>query len=131
MRRSPYQSLLIRAGHWLTHSVSIIVKFNEYAGLQQDTGRAMREAVERSSSNRPPPARVWAPSRGAAGGPKNTHFRLFSYHNQGSKLYWPGVDTVIYAEKMKKKNPTKIHASCGDDVTFFMLVFAEVHYKSF
>ena len=32
----------------------------------------------------------------------------------------------MYAGKVKKK-PRKVQAMCGDDVTFFMLVFAQVH----
>ena len=49
----------------------------------------------------------------------------------GLKLYWPGVVAVIYTEQIKKKS-RKIRATCGDDVTFFMLlVFVQVHYKSF
>ena len=36
----------------------------------------------------------------------------------------------MYTEYVKKKS-RKIRAPCGDDVSFFMLVFARVHYESF
>ena len=86
--------------------------------------------AEHSSANSPPPAREGAPLEAPAEAKKMRIFASFPI-TIGLKLYWPGVVAVIYTEQIKKKS-RKIRATCGDDVTFFMLlVFVQVHYKSF
>lgn len=61
---------------------------------------------------------------------QNTRFRFISHHNQSSKLGWPGVIAGIDTGKSRNKS-RKRHATCGDDVTIFMLlVFVQVHSRS-
>ena len=72
----------------------------------------------------PPPAREGAPLEAPLEASKNTHFRFISHHNQNSQLYWPGVFAVMSSNLHRKnqEKSRKMHATCGDDVMFFILL---------
>ena len=108
-----------RAGHWLTQPVSMILWKKSVSLLDCNSILA-----ERSSANRPPPAREGGPLEASPEAQKRRIFASFPIRIGAQNLYWPGVVAVISAEKNKKKS-RKIRAPCGDDVTFLMLlVFA-------
>ena len=63
--------------------------------------------------------------------PQKCVISLIPHHNRRSKPYWLGMVAVIYAKQHNKKSG-KIHATCGDDVTFLVvLVFEQMRYTSF
>ena len=66
------------------------------SSLLAERSEYRRASLGQSSADSPPPAREGGPAGGAAGGPKNTHFRFISHHNRGSKLNWPGVSYLSH-----------------------------------
>ena len=125
--------LLCNFGNWLVESVGIdypVQTIDQHTGLQQYTGRAKRLTP---SCARPiaPPVGERARWRRSQRGQKNRVFGNFPSH-LGSKLHLSGVVVVITQKKVNKKNRTRMHETCADDVTtlLMVLVFAIARYKS-
>ena len=105
---------------------------NKYTGPQQYTGRAKRVTP---SVARPiaPPRLVRRPRWRRLRRPQKYAFSLHFPSQSGVKTVLAGGGCG-HLHRKKQKKPRKMHATCGDDETFFilLLVFAQVHiYKPF